>query len=121
MKVENEFNVGFAKNLTPWIDTLEKESSKQLEKPDNFDHAMEIEKQAVVFAKEVRKANKLMQTLENSVEQLPENKMWAGQQIRKVSFMHAYFSSPSLFSLVPNWLLQNICMLDGTCVLVSRN
>ena len=96
MKIENEFNVGLAKNLTPWIDILEKESSKQLEKPDNFEHAREIERQAVVFAKEVRKANKLMQTLENNVEQLPENKMWAGQQIRKISFMLELYKSSFL-------------------------
>ena len=81
MKIENEFNIGLQKNLAPWIDDMEKESLKQLEKPDNFEHAREIEKNAVVFAKEVRRANKLLQSLESGVENLPDQKMWASQQI----------------------------------------
>ena len=81
MKIENEFNVGLQKNLTPWIDNMEKESQKQLEKPDNFEHAREIEKNCVVFAKEVRRANKLLQSLESNVDKLPDQKMWATQQI----------------------------------------
>lgn len=83
MKIENEFNVGLSKNLVPWIDEMEIESQKQLEKPENFEHAREIEKNAVVFAKEVRRANKLMQTLETNIDKLHENKMWAGQQLQE--------------------------------------
>lgn len=83
LQTENEFNVGMQKNLIPWISELEKESLKQLAKPDNFDHAREIEKEAVLFAKEVRKANKLMQQLESSIERLPDRKMFANQQIQE--------------------------------------
>merc|ERR1712004_741462 len=46
-----------------------------------FAHAQEIEKEAVLFAKEVRKANKLLGTLSGSVDQLPSKKMYSGQQI----------------------------------------
>ena len=51
--VENKFQTGLTTNLTPWIDRLEKESFRVLDKPENFGHAQEIEKEAVVFAKEV--------------------------------------------------------------------
>ena len=81
MKVENEFNIGLSKNLVPWIDDMEKESLKQLEKPDNFEHAREIERNTVLFAKEVRRANKLLGGLEAMVEGLPDKKMWASQQL----------------------------------------
>ena len=33
--------------------------------------------------KEVRRANKLMQTLETNIDKLHENKMWAGQQLQE--------------------------------------
>ena len=109
MKVENEFNVGMEKNLIPWIDDMERESLKQLEKPDNFEHAREIEKQSVVFAKEVRKANKLLQTLETSIEKLPDKKMWAGQQLgeQKVRFKNiatvAATRAETMRDLLVNW------------------
>jgi len=109
MKVENEFNVGMEKNLIPWIDDMERESLKQLEKPDNFEHAREIEKQSVVFAKEVRKANKLLQTLETSIEKLPDKKMWAGQQLgeQKVRFKNiatvAATRVETMRDLLVNW------------------
>ena len=109
MKIENEFNVGMDKNLIPWIDDMEKESLKQLEKPDDFEHAREIEKQAVLFAKEVRKANKLMQTLETSIEKLPDKKMWAGQQIseQKIRFKNiatvAATRVETMRDLLVNW------------------
>ena len=81
MKIESEFNIGLSKNLVPWIDEMEKESLKQLEKPDNFEHAREIERNTVLFAKEVRRANKLLGGLETMVEGLPDKKMWATQQL----------------------------------------
>lgn len=81
MKIESEFNIGLSKNLIPWIDEMEKESLKQLEKPDNFEHAREIERNTVLFAKEVRRANKLLGGLEAMVEGLPDKKMWATQQL----------------------------------------
>ena len=81
MKVENEFNTGLGKNLVPWIDDMEKQSLNQLEKPDNFEHAREIERNTVLFAKEVRRANKLLGGLEAMVEGLPDRRMWANQQL----------------------------------------
>ena len=73
--------VGMARNLIPWIDELEAVSLGQLEKPLNFEHAREMERNTVTFAKEVRKANKLMSKLEGSIENLPDKKMFANQQI----------------------------------------
>ena len=83
LKVENEFNTGLLHNLVPWIDTLERDALKQLAKPDNFEHARDIERETVLFAKEVRKANKLLQQLEGSIENLPDKKMFANQQIQE--------------------------------------
>ena len=83
LKVESEFNIGLQQNLVPWIDLLEKESLKQLAKPDNFEHARDIERETVLFAKEVRKANKLLQQLEGSIDSLPDKKMFANQQIQE--------------------------------------
>jgi len=82
IKIENEFKIGLQKNLIPWIDDLEKQSCKQLEKPENFEHAREIERSTVVFAKEVRKANKLLANLEGSIDTLPDKKLFATQQIQ---------------------------------------
>jgi len=82
IKIENEFKIGLQKNLIPWIDNLEKQSHKQLEKPENFEHAREIERNTVVFAKEVRKANKLLSNLEGSIDALPDKKLFATQQIQ---------------------------------------
>merc|ERR1719431_492115 len=81
MVAEQTFRAGLATNLVPWIDQLEKESFPSLDKPRDFAHAQEIEKQAVVFAKDVRKANKLLGALAASVENLPSKKMYSGQQI----------------------------------------
>lgn len=81
MLVEHEFQTGLQSNLIPWIDKLEKESFKTLDKPENFAHAQELEKEAVVFAKDVRKANKLLGSLTASVDTLPSKKMFSGQQI----------------------------------------
>jgi len=81
MVVEQTFRTGLATNLVPWIDVLEKESFASLDKPTDFAHAQELEKQAVVFAKDVRKANKLLGALAASVEALPSKKMYSGQQI----------------------------------------
>ena len=82
IRIENEFKIGLQKNLIPWIDDLEKQSFKQLEKPENFEHAREIERNTVIFAKEVRKANKLLTNLEGSIDSLPDKKLFATQQIQ---------------------------------------
>jgi len=83
IRLESQFQTGLAQNLIPWIDDLQKESFKQLDKPENFEHARKIEQNCVVFAKEVRRANKLMNTLETSIDQLPSKKMYATQQIQE--------------------------------------
>merc|ERR1712059_130446 len=83
IQVENEFRIGLTNNLTPWIDKLELESLRQLEKPANFEHARKIEQNCVVFAKEVRRANKLLSTLEGKIEKLPSKKLFANQQIQE--------------------------------------
>lgn len=82
IKIEHEFMIGLQKNLIPWIDDLEKKSIKSLAKPENFEHAREIERETVVFAKEVRKANKLLGNLEGNIESLPDKKLYATQQIQ---------------------------------------
>ena len=109
LRVENEFNIGLKHNLTPWIDNLEKDSLKQLAKPDNFEHARDIERETVLFAKEVRKANKLLQQLEGSIESLPDRKMFANQQIQeqKVRFKNiatiAATRVETMRDLLVNW------------------
>ena len=109
LKVENEFNIGLKHNLIPWIDDLEKDSLKQLAKPDNFEHARDIERETVLFAKEVRKANKLLQQLEGSIESLPDRKMFANQQIQeqKVRFKNiatiAATRVETMRDLLVNW------------------
>eukprot|EP00092_Neocalanus_flemingeri_P018077 GFUD01019564.1.p1 GENE.GFUD01019564.1~~GFUD01019564.1.p1 ORF type:complete len:410 (-),score=104.21 GFUD01019564.1:131-1360(-) len=82
IRIESEFKIGLQKNLIPWIDDLENQSLKQLEKPENFEHAREIERNTVVFAKEARKANKLLTNLEGSIDSLPDKKLFATQQIQ---------------------------------------
>ena len=57
MKNEQEFLNGLQKQLVPWMDEAEVTANKNLQKPGNFEDAREIEKQCVMFAKEVRKAN----------------------------------------------------------------
>jgi len=78
---ENEFRVGLGSNLVPWIDTLEIESFRTLDKPENFAHAQEIEKEAVTFAKDVRKANKLLTSLTALLDKLPSKKMFCSGQL----------------------------------------
>ena len=109
LKTENEFNVGIQKNLIPWIDDLERISLKQLAKPENFEHAREIERESVLFAKDVRKANKLLQQLESNIDNLPDRKMFANQQIQeqKVRFKNiatiAATRVETMRDLLVNW------------------
>lgn len=109
LKTENEFNVGIQRNLIPWIDELERTSLKQLAKPDNFEHARDIERESVLFAKDVRKANKLLQQLEGNIDNLPDRKMFANQQIQeqKVRFKNiatiAATRVETMRDLLVNW------------------
>merc|ERR1712037_725003 len=52
---ENEFRTGLSSNLVPWIDRLEKESFKTLDKPESFAHAQEIENVMLEIWEEGRK------------------------------------------------------------------
>merc|ERR1719438_128905 len=58
MKIEAEFKGGLGSELVPWIDNAEKFTSDTLEKPKSIVEAQEIEKKCVLFAKDVRAANK---------------------------------------------------------------
>ena len=64
MKNENEFLNGLQKQLVPWMDASEKGAAVPLEKPKGFEEARETEKKCVFFAKDVRKANKLLGKVE---------------------------------------------------------
>ena len=60
MKNENEFMNGLQEQLVPWMDKGEKVTNVSLDKPKSFEEARETEKQCVFFAKDVRKANKML-------------------------------------------------------------
>jgi len=81
MKNENEFRIGLEQLLVPWIDTAENTTNNPLEKPTSFDHAREIEMQCVKFAKDVRKANKLLGKVEEAAKRLSFGKTTAEQSI----------------------------------------
>jgi len=85
-----EFEVGLSSLLVPWLDAGERVANNPLEKPDNFDHGVEIEKACATFAKDVRKVNKLVTKLEACLEKLPVNKTTATSKIEaeKVRFKH---------------------------------
>jgi len=55
------------------LDDLQKDAFKNIDKPEHFDKAREIENEAVLFAKEVRKANRMITQLETEAEN-QENK-----------------------------------------------
>jgi len=81
IKHEYEFKSGLSHLLTPWIDKAEKVTSNSLDKPTSFDTAREIEKSCVMFAKDVRKANKLLGKVEETAKKLSSNKCTAEQDI----------------------------------------
>jgi len=70
MKHDNEFRIGLEDLLTPWIDGMETGSSTALNKPTSFDQAMDLEMECVKFAKEVRRANKMLAKVEESAKKL---------------------------------------------------
>ncbi|XP_023344875.1 uncharacterized protein LOC111714075 [Eurytemora carolleeae] len=77
MKIENEFKSGLEKLLIPWINDAEKTTNNPLEKPTSFEHARELEMKCVKFAKEVRKANKLLGRIEEAAKRLSSNQTTA--------------------------------------------
>jgi len=88
MKIESEFRSGLTFELIPWIDNAEKTTNSPLEKPTSFEHAQQVEKSCVTFAKDVRKANKLLAKVEEIATALVNNKTTAGQEIdeQKIRF-----------------------------------
>lgn len=80
---ENEFKSGLNGLLAPWIEKAEGVTSNVLDKPTSFENAREIEKACVMFAKDVRKANKLLGKVEETAQKLAVNKVTAEQQIEQ--------------------------------------
>lgn len=78
---ENEFKSGLNALLAPWIVKAEGVTSNVLDKPTSFENAREIEKSCVLFAKDVRKANKLLGKVEETAQKLSVNKCTAEQEI----------------------------------------
>ena len=83
MKNENEFMNGLHQQLVPWMDKGEEVTNVPLEKPKSFEQAREIEKQCVFFAKDVRKANKLLAKVEEAAKRLARYQTTAEQQIEE--------------------------------------
>jgi len=83
MKNENEFRIGLEMMLIPWIDEAETVSNNPLTKPTSFEHAREIEMQCVKFAKDVRKANKLLGNVDEAAKRLSFGKTTAEQSIEE--------------------------------------
>eukprot|EP00091_Calanus_sinicus_P019303 TRINITY_DN478_c0_g1_i8.p1 TRINITY_DN478_c0_g1~~TRINITY_DN478_c0_g1_i8.p1 ORF type:complete len:278 (-),score=57.00 TRINITY_DN478_c0_g1_i8:114-947(-) len=83
MKNESEFTNGLQVQLIPWIDNAEKITTDPLEKPTSFEHAQQVEKNCVAFAKDVRKANKMLAKVDELVKALVNNKTTAEQQIEE--------------------------------------
>jgi len=88
LQIESEFKNGLNVQLIPWIDNAEKITTNPLTKPTSFEHAKEVEQSCVVFAKDVRKANKMLAKIEELAKSLVNNKTTAEQQIeeQKVRF-----------------------------------
>eukprot|EP00092_Neocalanus_flemingeri_P044076 GFUD01048742.1.p1 GENE.GFUD01048742.1~~GFUD01048742.1.p1 ORF type:complete len:281 (-),score=116.97 GFUD01048742.1:127-969(-) len=83
MKNENEFMNGLQQQLVPWMDGGEKVTGVPLEKPKSFEQARETERQCVFFAKDVRKANKLLAKVEEAAKRLARYQTTAEGQIEE--------------------------------------
>merc|ERR1712062_300131 len=83
MKNEQEFLNGLKNQLVPWMDEAELMANKPLEKPTGCENAREIEKQCVMFAKDVRKANKLLGKIDEASKRLARYQTTAEQQIEE--------------------------------------
>ena len=83
LKNEQEFLNGLQKQLVPWMNDADVTANKSLQKPGNFEDARDIEKQCVMFAKEVRKANKLLGKIDEAKQGLARYQTTAEQQIEE--------------------------------------
>ena len=61
---EEQFKVGSQKLFGPWLSWAERRLGKEREKPRDFDHALDCEKEACEFLKEVVKANKSLKQVQ---------------------------------------------------------
>ena len=83
MTFECNYHKGLRGLFIPWLDSAEVISKNPLEKPTSFEHAQLIEKNCVAFAKDVRKANKMLAKIEELAKELVNNKTTAEQQIEE--------------------------------------
>lgn len=98
MKNEQEFLNGLHKQLKPWMDGAEVTAKDALKKPGNFEEAREIESQCVKFAKEVRKANKLLGKIDEGKKLLARYQTTAEQQIEEQVREREYYADYKLSS-----------------------
>jgi len=83
MIAESEFYNGLNALLIPWIEDAEKITTNSLEKPTSFEHAQQVEKNCVLFAKDVRKANKMLAKIDELAKTLVNNKTTAEQRVEE--------------------------------------
>lgn len=83
LKNENEFRNGLTSLLVPWMDAGLETANSALGKPSTFEEARDLEKKCVLFAKEVRKVNKLMAKVDEAAKRLPSGVATAEQQVEE--------------------------------------
>jgi len=80
---EAEYKTGLNTILTPWMDSGLEKVNTPLAKPTTFEEARGTEKSCVLFAKEVRKVNKLMARVDECAKKLPSGQAAAEQQVEE--------------------------------------
>ena len=117
MKNEQEFLNGLQNQLVPWMNEAEIVANKALEKPTGFENAREIEKQCVMFAKDVRKANKLLGKIDEASKRLASYQTTAEQQIEE---QVREISRERILTLVLSSILQRMRFKKIASVAASR-
>ena len=122
MKNEQEFLNGLNKQLKPWMDGAEVTANDALKKPGNFEEAREIESQCVKFAKEVRKANKLLGKIDEAKKLLARYQTTAEQQIEEqVGEMFDIKSSSYIAILIQRMRFKKIASVAASRVEQMRD
>ena len=122
MKNEQEFLNGLNKQLKPWMDGAEVTANDALKKPGNFEEAREIESQCVKFAKEVRKANKLLGKIDEAKKLLARYQTTAEQQIEEqVGEMFDIKSSSYVAILIQRMRFKKIASVAASRVEQMRD
>ena len=122
MKNEQEFLNGLNKQLKPWMDGAEVTANDALKKPGNFEEAREIESQCVKFAKEVRKANKLLGKIDEAKKLLARYQTTAEQQIEEqVGEMFDIISSSYIAILIQRMRFKKIASVAASRVEQMRD